>query len=75
MARRPSGRSSSADKVKIFLLPTSSRSVLGQPRLLSNGPQDLFPGEKQPGVEVNHLLPTSVEVKNIRIRLYGVELN
>jgi hypothetical protein len=35
-AGRPRGRGSSPSKVKIFILSTSSRSILGQPSLLSN---------------------------------------
>jgi hypothetical protein len=64
-AGRPTGRSSSTGRGKIFVLSTSSRPVLGptQPpiqRVL----RALPPGVKRPGRDADHSPPTSAEVKN-----------
>jgi hypothetical protein len=64
-AGRPRGWSSSSGRGKIFLLSTSSRSVLGppQPPILWV-PGALSRGVKQPEREADHLSPSSAEVKN-----------
>jgi hypothetical protein len=56
-----------SSRCKIFLLPMSTRLVLG-PIFLSNEYWGLFPqGVKQPGCETDQLPPASAEVKNSRI--------
>jgi hypothetical protein len=58
----------SPGRVKNFLLPTSSRPVLGstQPPILCV-PGSLSPGVKRPGREADHSSPSSAEVKQMWI--------
>jgi hypothetical protein len=51
---------------EIFLFSKSSRPVLGP----TQAPIQRVPGVKRPGREADHLLPTSVEVKNTWIYTY-----
>jgi hypothetical protein len=67
---------------ELFSSPQRSDRFWGPPSLLSNGYQQLFPwGVKRPGLEADHSLPSSVELKkawsytfNPPIRLHCVVL-
>jgi hypothetical protein len=67
-ARRPRDRSSSAGRVKNFLLSTSSRPALEstQPPI-KRVTQALSPGVKRQGRETDHSPPTGAEVKKMWI--------
>jgi hypothetical protein len=56
---------------KIFLLSTSSRPVLGptQPPI-ERIPRALSPGVKRPGLEIDHSLSGSAEVRNMWIHTF-----
>jgi hypothetical protein len=52
---------------RIFTSPRRPDRLWGQPNLLYNGYQGLFPGVKRPGREADHYPLTSVEVKKMWI--------
>jgi hypothetical protein len=80
-ARRPRARSSSPGKVKIFLLSTSSRSVLRPIQPPIQWVTGLSSGLKRPGHEADHSPSSSAEVKNTwiyidcPIRVHGAVIN
>jgi hypothetical protein len=51
----------------IFSSPSRPYRLWGPPSLLSNGYRGFFPGGKDTGREADHSLPTTAEVKTMRV--------